>query len=95
MLSINKKFKLTTCAVVITQALVLNQAYAAVMDFDNPPMPAAVFGGFGESYVQGGLENTSIKISMIQMHRQLVTFMARNPLEVAFLNLRLTQPAVC
>lgn len=37
------------------------QAHTSIMTFDGPPpMPAAVFGSFGQTYAEAGFENTSI-----------------------------------
>ncbi|HBV20718.1 MAG TPA: hypothetical protein DEF07_03240 [Nitrosomonas sp.] len=63
MLSTNKNVSLFTCIVVFMQVFFLNQTYAAVMDFETPIMPAAIFGTLGQSYTQDGLENTSIDFS--------------------------------
>jgi hypothetical protein len=58
--------KKTVLAVAITSMLPFAfylgqaQAHTSVMNFDNPAMPAAVFGGLGQPYVQSGFEHTSI-----------------------------------
>ncbi len=35
-------------------------AHTRIMDFDDPPMPSAVFGSFGATHNQNGIEHTSI-----------------------------------
>ncbi|HBV20716.1 MAG TPA: hypothetical protein DEF07_03225 [Nitrosomonas sp.] len=60
MFSINRVVRLLTIAVIFPLVLFFNWVQAAVMDFETPPMPAAVFGTQGQFYTQGGLEHTSI-----------------------------------
>jgi hypothetical protein len=59
--NVRKKVLAVAIAGVLPFALCAGQAQAqSVMDFDNPAMPAAVFGTLGQSYAQGGFETTSI-----------------------------------
>lgn len=47
-------------AVIMSSGVYSNLLQAAVMDFETPVMPSAVFGNDSEFYTQGGLQHTSI-----------------------------------
>ncbi len=55
-----KAIRLSTIVIILPLVLHFNSAQAEVMDFETPPMRAAVFGTLGEFYTQNGLEHTSI-----------------------------------